>query len=45
MRTERVNELKANMKSFGKEKYQKAELLDEMFALQQEIVQKHLINK
>lgn len=38
MRTERVNELKANMKSFGKEKYQKAELLDEMFALQQEIV-------
>ena len=38
MRTERVNELKANMKSFGEEKYQKAELLDEMFALQQEIV-------
>lgn len=38
MRTERVNELKASMKSFGKEKYQKAELLDEMFALQQEIV-------
>lgn len=38
MRTERVNELKASMKSFGKEKYQKAELLDEMFAFQQEIV-------
>lgn len=38
MRTERVNELKANMKSFGKDAYQKSELLDEMFALQQEIV-------
>lgn len=38
MRTERVNELKASMKSFEKERYQKAELLDEMFALQQEIV-------
>ena len=38
MRTERVNELKASMKSFGKDVYQKSELLDEMFALQQEIV-------
>lgn len=38
MRTERVNELKASMKSFGKDAYQKSELLDEMFALQQEIV-------
>lgn len=38
MRTERVNELKANMKSIGKDAYQKSELLDEMFALQQKIV-------
>ena len=38
MNTNRVNELVASMKSFGKEKYQKSELLTEMFALQQEIV-------
>lgn len=34
----RVNELVSTMKSFEKEKYQKSELLTEMFALQQEIV-------
>lgn len=38
MGTERVNELRASMRSFGKDKYQKSELLAEMFALQQEIV-------
>lgn len=38
MNTNRVNELVASMESFGKEKYQKSELLTEMFALQQEIV-------
>jgi len=38
MNTNRVNELVAAIVSFGKEKYQKGELLDEMFALQQEIV-------
>lgn len=38
MNTNRVNELVASMKSFGKEKYQKSELLTEMLALQQEIV-------
>lgn len=38
MKTNRVNELMANMKSFSKDKYQKNELLTEMFALQQEIV-------
>lgn len=35
---ERIDELRASLKAFGKEKYQKSELLDEMFALQQEIV-------
>lgn len=38
MTAERVNELKNNMKSFSKTTYQKSELLDEMFALQKEIV-------
>ena len=34
----RVNELVAAMKAFGKKDYQKNELLDEMLALQQEMV-------
>ena len=38
MKTNRVNEMMASMKSFSKDKYQKNELLTEMFALQQEIV-------
>ncbi len=38
MNNNRVNEIMASMKSFGKEKYQKSEVLDEMFALQREIV-------
>ena len=38
MNVDRVNELVATMESFGKEKYQKSDLLTEMFALQQEIV-------
>ncbi len=38
MNTDRVNEIVATMKSFSKEKYQKSELLSEMFTLQQEIV-------
>ncbi len=38
MRTSRTNEMVEAMKSFRKEKYQKSELLTEMFALQQEIV-------
>lgn len=38
MEMNRVNELMACMKSFGKEAYHKSELLDEMFALQREIV-------
>ena len=38
MNANRVTELVATMKSFGKEKYQKSELLTEMLALQQEIV-------
>ena len=38
MKTNRVNEMMATMKSFSKDKYQKNELLTEMFALQQEIV-------
>lgn len=38
MNKNRVNELVATMESFGKEKYQKSELLTEMLALQQEIV-------
>lgn len=37
-RTRRINEIMEAMKSFGKEKYQKNELLTEMLALQQEIV-------
>ena len=38
MKTNRVNEMMVTMKSFSKDKYQKNELLTEMFALQQEIV-------
>lgn len=38
MNINRVNELVATMESFGKEKYQKSELLTEMFTLQKEIV-------
>ena len=38
-RTSRVEELTNAMKSFGKDKYMKSELLPEMFALQQEIVE------
>lgn len=38
MEMNRVNELMASMKSFGKEAYHKSELLDEMFSLQREIV-------
>lgn len=38
MKTNRVNEIVAAMKAFSKDKYQKNELLTEMFALQQEIV-------
>lgn len=38
MEMNRVNELMANMKAFEKEAYLKSELLDEMFALQREIV-------
>ena len=38
MKTNRINEMMATMKSFSKDKYQKNELLTEMFALQQEIV-------
>lgn len=38
MNMNRVKELVATMESFGKEKYQKSELLTEMFALQKEIV-------
>lgn len=38
-RTERIEEMMAAMKSFSKEKYQRNELLSEMFALQQEIVE------
>jgi hypothetical protein len=33
-----VNEMVANMKAFAKEKYKKSELLEEMFNLQEEIV-------
>lgn len=39
MKTKRIEELMAGMKSFGKDGYYKSELLDEMFALQQEIVE------
>lgn len=38
MNMNRVNELMASMTLFGKEAYHKSELLDEMFALQSEIV-------
>ena len=38
MEMSRINELMASMNSFGKEAYHKSELLDEMFALQREIV-------
>lgn len=38
MKTNRVNEIVATMKAFSKDKYQKNELLTEMFALQQGIV-------
>jgi hypothetical protein len=39
MKTKRIEELMTAMKSFGKESYHKSELLNEMFALQQEIVE------
>lgn len=39
MKTKRIEELMTAMKSFGKENYHKSELLNEMFALQQEIVE------
>lgn len=39
MKTERIEELMTGMKAFGKENYHKSELLGEMFALQQEIVE------
>lgn len=39
MRTQRVNEMMATMRSFSKDRYQKNELLTEMFALQKEIVE------
>lgn len=39
MKKNRVNEIMASLKSFSKDKYQKAELLTEMLALQQEIVE------
>ncbi len=37
-RTRRIEEIMEAMKSFGKDKYEKSELLDEMFKLQQDIV-------
>lgn len=39
MKTQRIEELMAGMKSFGKAGYHKSELLGEMFALQREIVE------
>lgn len=39
MNKNRVKEMMENMKSFGKDRYQKDELLAEMFALQNEIVE------
>lgn len=39
MKTNRVKEIIASMKSFSKDKYQKSELLTELLALQQEIVE------
>ena len=38
-KAERINEMMESMKSFGKDRYQREELLSEMFALQQEIVE------
>lgn len=38
MKTERVNQIVASMKSFSKDKYKKDELLPEMLLLQAEIV-------
>ena len=38
-KTERTKEIMEKMKSFAKDKYQKTELLNELFALQQEIVE------
>ena len=39
MKAKRIEELMADMKSFSKDGYHKSELLNEMFALQQEIVE------
>ena len=39
MKAKRIEELMAGMKSFSKDGYHKSELLNEMFALQQEIVE------
>lgn len=39
MKAKRIEELMIAMKSFGKENYHKSELLNEMFALQKEIVE------
>lgn len=39
MRTQRFEELMEGMKSFGKENYHKSELLEEMFALQNELIE------
>lgn len=39
MNKNRAKEIKENMRSFGKDRYQKDELLAEMFALQNEIVE------
>lgn len=39
MKTQRIEELMEGMKSFSKGDYHKSELLSEMFALQQEIVE------
>ncbi len=38
-KNERIEEIIGTMKSFGKDKYKKSELLDEMFLLQNEIVE------
>lgn len=39
MKTQRIEEIMTEMKSFRKENYHKSELLNEMFALQQEVVE------
>lgn len=39
MKTKRIEELMTAMKSFEKENYHKSELLNEMFALQKELVE------